>query len=96
MLKPYIRRDFETEPLKLRLLRELLSKTANRRDDTSENSRRHPIDYMYVRPHHIPSVNQLARQFFWPGIDCKFYTDSKYTLQYTHFCYNLECKIEFY
>jgi hypothetical protein len=27
------------------------------------------IDFMYVRPHHIPLVNQLAREFFWPGID---------------------------
>ena len=71
MLKPYIRRDFETEPLKLRLLRELLVETKSRRDDTNENPTRYPIDYMYVRPHHIPSVNQLARQFFWPGIDCK-------------------------
>jgi hypothetical protein len=27
---------------------------------------------MYVRPHHIPLVNQLAREFFWPGIDREF------------------------
>jgi len=26
---------------------------------------------MYVRPYHIPLVNQLAREFFWPGIDRK-------------------------
>ena len=71
MLKPFIRRDFETEPLKLRLLREILWKTKDARDDAGEALGRHPIDYMYVRPHHIPSVNQLARQFFWPGIDCK-------------------------
>ena len=73
MLKPYIRRDFETEPLKLKLLREILSKTKDRRGaDETEELTRHSIDYMYVRPHHIPSVNQLAREFFWPGIDCKF------------------------
>jgi len=29
------------------------------------------IDYSYVRTKHINSVNALARQFFWPGIDCK-------------------------
>jgi len=29
------------------------------------------IDYSYVRAKHINSVNALARQFFWPGIDCK-------------------------
>ena len=70
MLKPYIRRDFETEPLKLKLLREILTKTKDRREaGETEESIRHSIDYMYVRPHHIPSVNQLAREFFWPGID---------------------------
>ena len=31
-----------------------------------------PIDYCYVQPHHIPSVNAMCREFFWPGIDCKF------------------------
>lgn len=30
------------------------------------------IDYCYVQPHHIPSVNAMCREFFWPGIDCKF------------------------
>lgn len=28
------------------------------------------IDYSYVRSKHINSVNTLAREFFWPGIDC--------------------------
>ena len=31
-----------------------------------------PIDYCYVRPQHIPSLNTLCREFFWPGIDCKY------------------------
>jgi hypothetical protein len=31
------------------------------------------IDFMYVRPQHIPSVNRLARDFFWPGIDREFF-----------------------
>ena len=30
-----------------------------------------PIDYCYIRPQHIASVNTLCREFFWPGIDCK-------------------------
>ena len=74
MLKPYIRRDFETEPLRLKLLREILTKTKDRKEaGETEESIRHSIDYMYVRPHHIPSVNQLAREFFWPGIDRKYF-----------------------
>lgn len=31
------------------------------------------IDYSYVRAKHIQSVNALATQFFWPGIDCKYF-----------------------
>ena len=31
-----------------------------------------PIDYCYVRPQHIPSVNTLCRDFFWPGIDREY------------------------
>ncbi|GFN77104.1 RNA-directed DNA polymerase from mobile element jockey [Plakobranchus ocellatus] len=37
-----------------------------------------PIDFCYVRPEHIPSVNALCREFFWPGIDmseCLQYPD---------------------
>lgn len=30
------------------------------------------IDYSYVRVKHINSVNELAQQFFWPGIDCMY------------------------
>lgn len=36
-----------------------------------ECSKTETIDYSYVRAKHIKSVNILARQFFWPGIDCK-------------------------
>jgi len=28
-----------------------------------------PIDYCYVRPHHIPAVNALCGEYFWSGID---------------------------
>jgi len=31
-----------------------------------------PIDYCYVRPHHIPAVNALCREYFWPGIDSQY------------------------
>ena len=38
----------------------------------SPNDTTFQIDFMYVRPYHIPLVNQLAREFFWPGIDRKY------------------------
>ena len=75
LLKPYIRRDFNIEPLKLKLLREIVNKTR----PGAADAERHPIDYMYVRPNHIPSINHLAREFFWPGIDCELlFGNSKY------------------
>lgn len=27
-----------------------------------------PIDYCYVRPSHIPSVNAMCQHSFWPGV----------------------------
>ncbi|KAK3874769.1 hypothetical protein Pcinc_020331 [Petrolisthes cinctipes] len=67
-LKPFIMRDFESEPLKLRLLRELES-YLHRGDPNWSPSPRASLDYCYITPQHIPAINQLARQFFWPGID---------------------------
>ena len=41
-----------------------------------------PIDYCYVRPQHIASVNTLCREFFWPGIDCKLLLLFSYCILY--------------
>ena len=61
LLKPYIRQDYEAEPKKLKLLRELSRK--------NNIHTKYPIDYLYLQPKHVPQVNRLAREFFWPGID---------------------------
>jgi hypothetical protein len=71
LLKPYIRRDMETTPLWLCLLDEVQAK-ANRNVPHWRPPARHPIDYSYVRPQHISSVNSLCQEFFYPGIDCKY------------------------
>ena len=79
VLKPFIRRDFEAMPMKLKLLREICA-WFKRKFPTQELP---PvvfgsIDYCYVQPHHIPGVNALCREFFWPGIDlseCLQYPD---------------------
>ncbi|XP_072947619.1 cysteine-rich protein 2-binding protein [Epargyreus clarus] len=68
VLKPYIRRDFDTQPLWLQLMDELLRKT-NRHIKDYEPPPRASLDYSYVRPQHIPALNNLCAQFFWPGID---------------------------
>ncbi|XP_064479381.1 cysteine-rich protein 2-binding protein-like isoform X2 [Ornithodoros turicata] len=66
-LKPFILRDYETMPLRLRLLEEIV--TQKRNSGQSAKPTRHPIDYCYVRPQHIPVVNAMCETFFWPGID---------------------------
>ncbi|XP_034236276.1 cysteine-rich protein 2-binding protein [Thrips palmi] len=63
LLKPFIRRDYQSEPLRLLLMADL-RRRANRTE-----SKRYPIDYTYVQPHHIPAINSLCELFFWPGID---------------------------
>ncbi|XP_033737802.1 cysteine-rich protein 2-binding protein-like [Pecten maximus] len=77
ILKPFIRRDYESQPLKMRLLEEIKA-YPHRHDKTWKPAPPPSIDYCYVRPQHIPSVNTLCREFFWPGIDlseCLQYPD---------------------
>lgn len=79
ILKPFIRRDFETMPLKVKLLKEICQRYRNVGPDPDwERPDFGSIDYCYVQPHHIPGVNVLCREFFWPGIDlseCLQYPD---------------------
>ena len=74
ILKPYIRQDYEIEPLKLKLLREIISQKNNK----NQTAKKYPIDYLYLQPKHVNQLNRLACQFFWPGIDvseCLKYPD---------------------
>ena len=76
-LKPYIRRDYDTRPTKLKVMFELLAYT-HRNDPHWIAPHRSPIDYCYVQPHHIPAVNAMCEEFFWSGIDlseCLQYPD---------------------
>ncbi|XP_076841144.1 cysteine-rich protein 2-binding protein [Brachyhypopomus gauderio] len=76
-LKPYIRRDYETRPVKMNLLAEIRA-YPHRGDVTWEPEPDAPIDYCYVRPNHIPSVNSMCHDVFWPGVDlseCLQYPD---------------------
>lgn len=77
LLKPFIRRDTACRPLWLRIMEELLAK-ANRNNPEWKPPPRAPIDYSYIRPQHIPAINSLCSQFFWPDIDlteCLQYPD---------------------
>ena len=68
LLKPYIRRDYESRPLRLRLLEEIVAHY-HKSDLEWQPDISAPIDYCYVRPCHIPTINAMCRHFFWPGVD---------------------------
>ncbi|KAJ8039777.1 Cysteine-rich protein 2-binding protein [Holothuria leucospilota] len=84
ILKPYIRRDYDTKPLKLKLLEEVISRRKEVEPDYKPPPSA-PIDYCYVSPQHIPSINALCGEFFWPGIDlseCLQYPDFSVVVLY--------------
>ncbi|XP_040926860.1 cysteine-rich protein 2-binding protein isoform X2 [Betta splendens] len=84
ILKPYIRRDYESRPVKLRLLAEIRA-YPHRKDPNWVPEPDAPIDYCYVRPNHIPSVNAMCHDSFWPGVDlseCLQYPDFSVVVLY--------------
>ncbi|XP_026053885.1 cysteine-rich protein 2-binding protein-like [Carassius auratus] len=84
VLKPYIRRDYESRPLKLCLLSEIRA-YPHKKDPNWVAEPDAPIDYCYVRPNHIPSVNSMCQDIFWPGIDlseCLQYPDFSVVVLY--------------
>ncbi|GFY48008.1 cysteine-rich protein 2-binding protein [Trichonephila inaurata madagascariensis] len=77
VLKPIIFQDYSIKPLKIRLLEEVLHYT-NKNNPNWLPPAQSPINYCYVRPQHIPGINALCHEFFWPGIDvseCLQYPD---------------------
>ncbi|XP_005860662.1 cysteine-rich protein 2-binding protein isoform X1 [Myotis lucifugus] len=85
ILKPYIRRrDYETKPPKLQLLSQIRSHL-HRNDPHWMPEPDAPLDYCYVRPNHIPTINSMCQEFFWPGIDlseCLQYPDFSVVVLY--------------
>lgn len=69
----FCRRDYESRPLKLRLLSEIRA-YPHRKDPSWVPEPDAPIDYCYVRPNHIPSVNSMCQDIFWPGKQLQSWT----------------------
>lgn len=63
----YRRRDYETKPPKLQLLSQIRSHL-HRSDPHWTPEPDAPLDYCYVRPNHIPTINSMCQEFFWPGM----------------------------
>ena len=79
-LLPYIRRDTETTPAKLALLRSIqvgefrfwcLISIFCLQARCREGGKQllHPVDFCYVQPGLVGAASSLARLLFWPGID---------------------------
>ncbi|KAK1875865.1 Cysteine-rich protein 2-binding protein [Dissostichus eleginoides] len=78
ILKPYIRRDYESRP------RSELTPT-ERTPTGSLNPTLPSYCYCYVRPNHIPSVNAMCNESYWPGVDlseCLQYPDFSVVVLY--------------
>ncbi|KAH8391933.1 hypothetical protein KR215_009992, partial [Drosophila sulfurigaster] len=72
VLHPFIYRSQKIAPPWLRLMCELQHRV------NKTHPSRATIDLCYVRPQHIPAVNALLQNVFWPGIDvseCLSYPD---------------------
>ncbi|CAG8447732.1 9962_t:CDS:10 [Ambispora leptoticha] len=67
-LRPYIYRDYEMKPPKLKLLEEIVS-NAHRDDNEWQPPPSSPIDFCYFQKTHLKQVNDLLQRCFWPGID---------------------------
>uniref|UniRef100_A0A8C7UR98 Cysteine-rich protein 2-binding protein n=1 Tax=Oncorhynchus mykiss TaxID=8022 RepID=A0A8C7UR98_ONCMY len=83
-LKPFIRRDYENKPMKLKLLAEIRA-YPHRKEPLWDPDPEAPIDYCYVRPNHIPSINSMCHDIFWPGVDlseCLQYPDFSVVVLY--------------
>lgn len=62
-LHPFIYRDKKKFPRWLKLMCEVKHAASGKVPTRS------PIDFCYVKPHHITAINALLQATFWPGID---------------------------
>ncbi|KAM5246574.1 cysteine-rich protein 2-binding protein isoform 3-T3 [Ctenodactylus gundi] len=77
-------RDYETKPPKLQLLSQIRAHL-HKSDPHWTPEPDAPLDYRYVRPNHIPTINSMCQEFFWPGIDlseCLQYPDFSVVVLY--------------
>eukprot|EP01133_Synstelium_polycarpum_P005255 gene5255-6082_t len=70
-LKSYVRRDYESAPLRLQLLRELhqffIANGLVHRSPFAHDY--HPIDYKYLTPELVDKCQLFLCDHFWPGIE---------------------------
>ena len=77
-LKPFIFRSSELTPLKAKVNSEILSTSASKHHVHGlPSTPPTTVDFCYLQEHHMPAVNSLVSQFFWPVdlTECLQYPD---------------------
>ena len=85
ILRPFIRRDYESMPKKLYINRYMMNRKLSDSLDNKPNFVNYPIDYVHLRPEHVLPINAMCRQHFWNGIDvteCLAYPDYTCVVMY--------------
>lgn len=69
LLPHFIKRHeftYSESPLWFRVLSDLLVKVNNKSTEVKSIPKSVLIDYCYIKPQHLPAVNRLCTEFFWP------------------------------
>jgi len=99
VLKPFIWKDYGCVPTRVKLHEELMKYHQQKlleqqqkglihsTTDMDFNYFKQPIEYCYLQEHHVPVVNYLIQEHFWPGVDvteCTQYPDFTVVALYGH------------
>lgn len=69
LLPHYIKRhefEYSESPLWFKVMTDLLSKVNRNNSELKPVPDHAVIDYCYIKPQHLPAVNRLCSEFFWP------------------------------
>ncbi|KAJ3092877.1 Exocyst complex component 7 [Quaeritorhiza haematococci] len=69
ILKPYIWRDYESRPPRMRTYELIKARRTLDSFDLSATEASSSIDYVHFQPMHLKQVNEALCRQFWPGID---------------------------
>ncbi|ORY34181.1 hypothetical protein LY90DRAFT_459992 [Neocallimastix californiae] len=67
-LMPYIYRNYDMKPPKLKLLEDIVT-YYNRNNPKWIKPKSSPIDFVHLQKEHVNTVNEMLCQAFWPGIN---------------------------
>ncbi|XP_065917170.1 cysteine-rich protein 2-binding protein-like isoform X2 [Dysidea avara] len=99
ILKPFIWKDYGCVPTRVKLHEELMEYHRQRLLEKQQKCEvtftmdhdfcyfKQPVQYCYLQEHHIPVVNYLIQEHFWPGVDvteCTQYPDFTVVAMYGH------------